>query len=53
MNFVIYLLIATNKLFQISILLVIEITGQSISEYLNVVSLRMSSSHLHIWQMRH
>jgi hypothetical protein len=40
MNRVIYLFIATNKLFKISILPVIEIIGQSVSEYLNVVSLR-------------
>jgi hypothetical protein len=39
MNFVIYLFIATNKLIKILILPVIEITGQSVSGYLNVVSL--------------
>jgi hypothetical protein len=40
MNRVIYLFIATNKLFKIYILPVIEIIGQSVSDYLNVVSLR-------------
>jgi hypothetical protein len=46
MNHVFDLFIATNKLFKIWILPVIKIAGQSFSEYLNVVSLGISSSHL-------
>jgi hypothetical protein len=40
MNLVIDLFIASNKLFKFSILPVIVIIGQTVGEYLKVVSLR-------------